>query len=81
MLLCHSLEKEVLCVLVGVPFWDDMDLTGNLHVTAQLNFVPPHKIDENTWRNREQVEEILFLLQKDNWPSMVGNFTFLSVNI
>ncbi|KAJ4905617.1 GOLD [Raphanus sativus] len=24
---------------------------------------PPHKIDENMWKNREQMEEILFLLQ------------------
>jgi len=28
----------------------------------------PHKIDENLWRNREQIEEILFLLDKGNWP-------------
>ncbi|KAI5662874.1 hypothetical protein M9H77_22197 [Catharanthus roseus] len=30
---------------------------------------PPHKIDENMWKNREQIEEILFLLEDSNWPT------------
>ncbi|KAL3536633.1 hypothetical protein ACH5RR_005094 [Cinchona calisaya] len=30
---------------------------------------PPHKIDENLWKNREQIEEILFLLETSNWPT------------
>lgn len=30
---------------------------------------PPHKIDENMWKNREQIEEILFLLETSNWPT------------
>ncbi|KAH6776856.1 retinal-binding protein [Perilla frutescens var. hirtella] len=25
---------------------------------------PPHKVDENMWKNREQIEEIIFLLQQ-----------------
>lgn len=29
---------------------------------------PPHKIDENMWKNREQIEEILFLLESSHWP-------------
>ncbi|KAF9592284.1 hypothetical protein IFM89_013510 [Coptis chinensis] len=29
---------------------------------------PPHKIDENMWKNREHIEETLFLLDKPNWP-------------
>ncbi|KAJ4832498.1 hypothetical protein Tsubulata_000046 [Turnera subulata] len=29
---------------------------------------PAHKIDENMWKNREQMEEILFLLEKSRWP-------------
>lgn len=32
---------------------------------------PPHKIDENMWKNREHIEEILFLLDKSHWPSML----------
>lgn len=29
---------------------------------------PPHKIDENMWKNRENIEEILYLLDRTNWP-------------
>lgn len=29
---------------------------------------PPHKIDENMWKNRESMEEIVFLLERSNWP-------------
>ncbi|XP_022156250.1 uncharacterized protein LOC111023184 [Momordica charantia] len=32
---------------------------------------PPHKIDENMWKNRENVEEILLLLEKSHWPQEV----------
>ncbi|OAY41657.1 uncharacterized protein LOC110622921 isoform X2 [Manihot esculenta] len=29
---------------------------------------PVHKIDENMWKNREHMEEILFLLDHSRWP-------------
>ncbi|XP_010278895.1 PREDICTED: uncharacterized protein LOC104612935 [Nelumbo nucifera] len=29
---------------------------------------PPHKIDQNMWKNREHIEEILFLLERSHWP-------------
>ncbi|KAL3826217.1 hypothetical protein ACJIZ3_022246 [Penstemon smallii] len=29
---------------------------------------PPHKVDENMWKNREQIEEIIFLLEPSHWP-------------
>ncbi|KAL8237322.1 hypothetical protein R6Q59_018403 [Mikania micrantha] len=29
---------------------------------------PPHKIDENMWKNREQIEEIMLLLESSHWP-------------
>ena len=35
-------------------------------------FDPPHKLDENFWKNREQLEEILFLLDEKNWPEAVS---------
>ncbi|XP_022966320.1 uncharacterized protein LOC111466012 isoform X2 [Cucurbita maxima] len=37
----------------------------------EANHPPPHKIDENMWKNRENVEEILFLLEKSCWPQEV----------
>ncbi|KAA0025747.1 hypothetical protein IC582_019846 [Cucumis melo] len=37
----------------------------------EANQHPPHKIDENMWKNRENVEEILFLLEKSRWPQEV----------
>ncbi|GAY32384.1 hypothetical protein CUMW_002120 [Citrus unshiu] len=30
---------------------------------------PPHKIDENMWKNREHMEEIIFLLKRSHWPA------------
>ncbi|KAL6142444.1 hypothetical protein ACLB2K_060725 [Fragaria x ananassa] len=29
---------------------------------------PPHKVDENMWKNREHMEEIIFLLDRAHWP-------------
>ncbi|KAK7386093.1 hypothetical protein VNO78_26036 [Psophocarpus tetragonolobus] len=32
---------------------------------------PPHKIDENMWKNREYIEETIFLLESSNWPEVL----------
>ncbi|EXC35202.1 hypothetical protein L484_022756 [Morus notabilis] len=32
---------------------------------------PPHKIDENMWKNREHIEEIIFLLESPHWPPLL----------
>ncbi|CAN0829666.1 hypothetical protein LINGRAHAP2_LOCUS1189 [Linum grandiflorum] len=37
-------------------------------LVKQAESQPPHKVDENMWKNREQMEEILFLLEKPCWP-------------
>lgn len=29
---------------------------------------PPHKMDENMWKNREHIEELIFLLESSQWP-------------
>lgn len=31
----------------------------------------PHKIDENIWKNKEQIEEIIFLLESSHWPKLL----------
>ncbi|QCE04693.1 uncharacterized protein LOC114167234 isoform X2 [Vigna unguiculata] len=33
--------------------------------------LPPHKIDENMWKNREYIEEAIFLLESSNWPEVL----------
>lgn len=42
------------------------------HLEQEACGVPPHKIDENMWKNREQMEEILFLLDKSHRPVAVS---------
>lgn len=37
-------------------------------LVAQLEFAPPHKMDENLWKNREKIEELLYLLDRQQWP-------------
>lgn len=41
----------------------------DVELVAGLEFLPPHKIDENLWKNREQIEEVLDLLKEANWPA------------
>lgn len=48
---------------------NESPLTRGEELLAQdVEVEPPHKIDENMWRNREHIEEILFLLEKSQWP-------------
>lgn len=42
----------------------DLGIDDEAHTFTQ----PPHKIDENMWKNREYIEETIFLLQQSNWP-------------
>ncbi|KAG9140192.1 hypothetical protein Leryth_021754 [Lithospermum erythrorhizon] len=47
----------------------DLPLTsGETTIAQEANCEPPHKIDENLWKNREQIEEIIFLLEPSHWP-------------
>ncbi|KAA8517595.1 hypothetical protein F0562_015069 [Nyssa sinensis] len=41
---------------------------GEQLLVQEADCQPPHKIDENMWKNREQIEEILFLLESSNLP-------------
>ncbi|KAL2899716.1 Retinal-binding protein [Bienertia sinuspersici] len=38
-------------------------------VVDEVDQEPPHKIDANMWKNREHIEEIIFLLDRPNWPA------------
>lgn len=40
-------------------------------VVEHVDREPPHKLDENMWKNREHMEEIMYLLDRCNWPYML----------
>ncbi|KAJ9179721.1 hypothetical protein P3X46_008055 [Hevea brasiliensis] len=42
---------------------------GERLLVEEADRQPVHKIDENMWKNREHMEEILFLLDHSRWPS------------
>ncbi|KAJ4969709.1 hypothetical protein NE237_002808 [Protea cynaroides] len=44
---------------------------AELILAREAEYPPPHKIDENMWKNREHIEEIILLLEKCNWPRML----------
>lgn len=41
---------------------------GESLLLHEVDSRPPHKIDENMWKNREHIEEILFLLERPHLP-------------
>lgn len=43
----------------------------------ELQIIVPHKIDENLWKNREQIEEILHLFEEGSWPKAVRSRVFV----
>lgn len=53
----------------GCPF---LPSSGNAALIKKLEAPAPHKLDENLWRNREQIEEILSLVSNKRWPSSVS---------
>ncbi|XVE84284.1 hypothetical protein DITRI_Ditri17bG0000500 [Diplodiscus trichospermus] len=42
---------------------------GESLLIREADSQPPHKMDENMWKNREHIEEILFLLDRSHWPT------------
>ncbi|XP_039136609.1 uncharacterized protein LOC120273929 [Dioscorea cayenensis subsp. rotundata] len=48
---------------------------GEELLAHEANLEPPHKVDENLWKNREHIEEILFLLEKSHWPTSLQKKT------
>ncbi|XP_047322961.1 uncharacterized protein LOC124926724 [Impatiens glandulifera] len=55
-----------LCLQEFLPLDEEESL---LAIEAKVQ--APRKTDENFWKNREQIEEIIFLLEKSNWPDLV----------
>lgn len=52
---------------------DELDATrrkagGVEGFLERMQFEAPHKVDENLWKNREQLEELLSLLEKSHLP-------------
>ncbi|KZV41088.1 hypothetical protein F511_14064 [Dorcoceras hygrometricum] len=48
---------------------DSTPTPGQSVLVQEAERQPPHKIDENMWKNREQIEEILLLLDVSRWPT------------
>lgn len=46
-------------------------IPGESILINEAHSQPPHKIDENMWKNREYIEETIFLLERSNWPEAV----------
>ncbi|XP_055808552.1 uncharacterized protein LOC129877097 [Solanum dulcamara] len=44
---------------------------GESSLVLEAESHPPHKVDQNLWKNREHLEEILFLLESSNWPPVL----------
>ncbi|MCD7464442.1 hypothetical protein HAX54_052745 [Datura stramonium] len=61
----HSCGSAVLVLIWG------SDPAGESSLVHEAESQPPHKVDENLWKNREQLEEILFLLESTNWPPVL----------
>ncbi|KAI3870269.1 hypothetical protein MKX03_029658, partial [Papaver bracteatum] len=50
----------------------EVPLTEAESVLAQeVESATPHKIDQNIWKNREHIEEILYLMEGSQWPNML----------
>lgn len=57
---------------IACDFHNDFPLSEDERsLVHEAECQPPHKIDENMWKNREQIEEILFLLERCNWPNAI----------
>ncbi|KAF6172696.1 hypothetical protein GIB67_042019 [Kingdonia uniflora] len=51
---------------------EEFPLTEDETVLAhEADCSPPHKIDENMWKNREHIEEIIFLFERSHWPALL----------
>lgn len=61
-----SVKEQALQVHAARP-----DAADSAALIAELKAPAPHKLDENLWRNREQIEEMLSCLAKGKWPKLL----------
>ena len=64
----YFLNKQIILVVVVV--------SGEKILIEEADRQPPHKIDENMWKNRECMEETVFLLERPNWPEGVISYLY-----
>lgn len=57
----HNLSNNLCDTSLPIP-------QENKCLLNEVESQPPHKIDENMWKHREQIEEIIFLLETSHWP-------------
>ncbi|KAI3676576.1 hypothetical protein L1987_86187 [Smallanthus sonchifolius] len=60
----HSFSADLQDATLPLP-------QGERYLLEEVESQPPHKIDENMWKNREQIEEIIFLLENSHWPKLL----------
>lgn len=59
----HNMSNELCKGSLPLPLPE-----GERLLLQEAESQPPHKMDENMWKNREQIEEIVFLLESSHWP-------------
>lgn len=72
-----SLSSEIRSIITDLQ--THFPLTeGERLLVDQVDCPPPHKIDENMWKNREHIEEIIFLLDRSHWPTTLQQLSSTS---
>lgn len=62
------LSQQIYAMATTDLLKDSPPAQGESSLIREAESEPPHKVDENMWKNREQMEEILFLLEAPHWP-------------
>lgn len=62
-----NLSAKIRSIITDLQTYSSLT-EGESFVMEEVDREPPHKIDENMWKNREHIEEIIFLLDRPHWP-------------
>ena len=71
---CKDLHSPIQQLHGYLLYDSSVIFSGETLLIRESEKQPPHKIDENLWKNREQIEEIIFLLETSNWPTSVCGY-------